>query len=735
MDVDVTEDDLAQRVSQDLDEWEKLNGEWVEEAHLCYSMLHGDQWSDEDAEAMREQKRPIVSMNRIAAMIRGVCGLEVSQRQEVRYLAPEQGDVATTEMQNAIAKWARNRCDAEDEESEAFRDQVTAGMGWTETRVDFDEDPQGKIVIERVDPLDMRWDPLAQKKGLADSRWRARLKKMTLEDVKAQWPDKEDEIVANTAADEIKLVTHKNLPSEAYRSEGDTNISTKDEVIVTQYQYWRHRHFAKVMTPMGNVVDMPADRAHMLAEKGAPLTVMSRFRKREYRQAVTCGNVVLEDLPLQTSGFTLIPITGIRDRNRGYWYGLVRDMVDPQRWANKFFTSFIDIVATNAKGGVMAESTAVEDPRRFEEDWANPRATVWLKAGGLQKIQQREAPPVPAAISQMMEFAVNSLPHVSGINLEFLGTTNRDQPGILEYHRKQSVSNSLAEFFASMKLYRKAQGRVMLELIHTYLADGRMIRVLGKEGEQVIPLMRQVDLNFDVLVDEAPTSPDRKMQTWLALQELLPLALKAGLPVPPEVLDYSPLPVALAQDWKKMLQETPAISPQVQQQMEEMQKQAEQLQAENAQLKDKKAETQAELQLETFKTQAEAQARQQQAQFDMALEQQRAQHDARMAEMEFQREQEREERKLALEEWKIQREIELEEFKASQQAKLAEKKTMLDAANAEQQTELQANRTKLKFEKKGGKVQTVTDGNGKRYVVERGADGKLVGLRPDTTIQ
>ena len=225
------------------------------------------------------------------------------------------------------------------------------------------------------------------------------------------------------------------------------------------------------------------------------------------------------------------------------------------------------------------------------------------------------------------------------------------------------------------------------------------------------------------------------MQTWMALQELLPMALKAGLPVPPEVLDYSPLPTALAMEWKKQIAEGPQLSPEHQAQMQEMQKQMQQLQQENAQLKDKKQEAMANLQLEQQKTQAEMSLEQQTAQAKMQLEQQKAAHEQHLAELEFQMEQARAEREAELEEFKIRRQMELEEFKVSSQTRLAERKSVLDAANQEQQNDIAAGKANLTFEKKEGKIQSVTDGNGKRYRIERGADGKLTGLKPETTIQ
>jgi predicted glycosyl hydrolase (DUF1957 family) len=54
-------------------------------------------------------------------------------------------------------------------------------------------------------------------------------------------------------------------------------------------------------------------------------------------------------------GFTYKCVTGYRDRNNGTWYGIVRAMIDPQRWANKFVSQSLHILNTGAKGGIIAE--------------------------------------------------------------------------------------------------------------------------------------------------------------------------------------------------------------------------------------------------------------------------------------------------------------------------------------------------------------------------------------------
>src|ERR1043166_8993424 len=87
---------------------------------------------------------------------------------------------------------------------------------------------------------------------------------------------------------------------------------------------------------------------------------------------------------------------------------------------------------------------------------------------------------------------------------------------------------------------------------------------------------------------------------WAVLQQLLPLAVQAGIRPPPEIWDYAPIPSDLAQKMKQQLQTTP----------EQQQKQqiAEALMAQAQQAKTAKdqadaTESQASAQLKTVQAQ------------------------------------------------------------------------------------------------------------------------------------
>lgn len=639
-----TDNGMASVVKKKVKEFEQFIGDWRDKAREEFDFVAGSQWSEEDKTAMEAEDRVPVVFNRIAAFIRGICGMEASNRQSVKYLPREMGDVQPNEIMNAAASWVRDECCAEDEESESFRDMVICGIGCTETRLDYDTDPEGKIYIERRDPLRVGWDSTSTKKNFQDANWVYAFADYSRASFEDKWPDKAQDVFASMFPDENRGIPGTDYMEEFYKKDDNAGSQPANTIRVVQFQYFKTVDVYRIQDAMGQQQEIPANRfakmKDIFDQQGVKYV---RMKKRVYRQCFVAGDVELEDILLPADEFTLKFMTGIRDRNTGYFYGMVRDAIDPQRWSNKFFSLAIDILATNPKGGLLAETDAFEDADQAQEDWANPRKVVLTRPGAIRdgKIQQRQPNAPPPALDAMMGFAVSSMPQIMGINMEFLGLADRAQAGILESQRKQAAITTLAEFFAALSLYRKVQGKCLMTMIIRYLADGRMIRIVGQENAQFVPLIRQPGFEkFDVIVDEAPNAPDVKARTWEVLGPLIPQMMKMGMPIPPEVLDYSPVPASLAAKWKQMLAQPKQaeLSPEHQKMMEQMQDQLQKLTQENQQLKSDQSMKMMELQAEREQMMAKLQLQREESTAQLELKRQIAEMDAQIASAKFQQE-------------------------------------------------------------------------------------------------
>ena len=107
---------------------------------------------------------------------------------------------------------------------------------------------------------------------------------------------------------------------------------------------------------------------------------------------------------------------------------------------------------------------------------------------------------------------------------------------------------------------------MLLYFIQNYISDGRLIKIGGQQGQAAkssyVPLDRTSTLGeYDVVIDDAPYSPNQKDRNWAALMQILPLAAQAGVPVPPEMILEMPISPTLQQAWMAYIQQKQSQPP------------------------------------------------------------------------------------------------------------------------------------------------------------------------------
>ncbi len=581
------DDDLFLRLKSWFREDFDAASDWREQAREDFAFVSGDQWAEEDKAKLRAEMRPIITMNRIDTVIDSVSGSEVANRQEVRYIPREQGDVKVNELYTSAAQWFRDQCDAEDEESDAFRDTIICGMGWVETRLDYETEPDGEPRIERVDPLEVVADHTSRKRNLSDMRRVFHIRRnipidearaitdaegdLEDSDYNATWAG--DSTDDDTDGDGPSINDHKSYDGKASDGRSEAPGTSHDKrVTLVRAMWWERETIYRVVDPTdpSKITTLTADEYRELKARfdkvsgGQRLDAVKALR-RVYRQAYLGAKMLSSgDAPCKEH-FSFHCITGKRDRNNNSWYGLVRGMKDPQRWANKWLAQSLHILNSSAKGGLLAERGAFDNDKDAEQSWANQDVITFAKQGALaaNKIQPKPVSPMPAGFYNLMEFAIRSIRDVSGVNVETLGMRDATQAASLEVQRKQSAMTILQPLFDSLRRYRKMQGRLLLYLIEKYLSDGRLVRIVGQDNEQYMPLRKAEGVStYDVIVDDAPTSPNQKEATWSMLQQLLPV-IGPMLPVDTwmALLEFSPLPSSAQDKIKKSIEEKNAQPP------------------------------------------------------------------------------------------------------------------------------------------------------------------------------
>jgi len=582
---------------------------WRQEAKEDYEFVAGRQYSDKELDALAKKKRPVVVFNRIQPVVDSVHGQEIGNRREVRYIPRELGDAKANEMLTGAAQWFRDQAHAETHESDSFWDTIVCGLGWTETRIDYEERPDGKPIIDRVDPFEMYYDFNARGRNLTDKRRVERVRRIPLSEAMEMFPgfDRAQLDAAWTTVTDTADLTRNALTEEGSDASGDGMVTVvhmqwieresfyiaydpvegvEKEFTTEQFEA-RKAELGKMVSAIDPTTrqeaifsqeefDLANDRLTKLlgtGMMGRPLTMEGARMRRKVRKQAFFGNVVLAYGPAPCpTKFSFQAITGKRDRNTNTWYGLVRSMKDPQRWANKWLSQTMHIMNANAKGGLLAEKGAFENQRDAEASWADPSAITWVKNGALSgtspTIKEKAPAQFPAGFMQLTQFAISSIRDTSGVSVEMLGLREAGQAASLEMQRRQAGMTILQPFFDALKFYREMQGEVMLYYIQHDLSDGRLIKISGPENEQYVPLIKQASSEYDIIVDDAPTSPNMKEAAWAIMMQLLPAF---GSVMPPEMLmtmlEYSPLPSTIVDKLKKQAEEMQASQQEQQQKM------------------------------------------------------------------------------------------------------------------------------------------------------------------------
>lgn len=546
---------------------EQRLGEWYEAAREAFGFYENKQWTETDAAKMESEKRVPVTFNRVIPIVNAVCGQEVSNRQEVKFLPRRVGEVNAADPMNDAVKWIRDNCNAEDEDSDAFKDMVISGMGWTRAFMSYEENPDGEGRVERIDPLLMRWDPGARRKNLADRKWNQADFWMTKQQIQERWPDADVTLLVNLSApDHLDPVdTNENWK---YKNEANGQDSFNDQWRVIHHVERFTKTVHRALDPATGQIQTYEEADFALISKRAKeigLDIQSNaVQVRVFWEAWTVGKIALQHgIAKIQKDFQYQAMTCFRERETGFWFGLVLPMMDPQRYANRMASLLMSILATGPKGGIYYETGTFANPAKAKRDLARWDSAVELNQGGLAKFKPKDPVQLPAGAAEFMQFAITSIRDVTGANVEMLGMRQEDQPGVVEDMRTKAGLTILAGVFDAMRLYRKRQGIVLAEFVTKFLSDGRLIRIWGQQGQQFIPLVRQPDvIEYDVVVDESSASRDVKEKTWMVMGQVMPLLQSMGVPPPPTFLDYAPIPESLAMEIKKAIAQKQQQPPQ-----------------------------------------------------------------------------------------------------------------------------------------------------------------------------
>ena len=592
-------------------------------AKINHSFHHGNE-AAYPAIINGRSRRRMVTFNKVKPFIDAVCGFMIQLRRKPDYQArmtDNKKQQFYSMCMNNFSDYLRDNANMDQIETRQDREMLIAGYGAVDSNISYEKNPDGEVVAETIKYDEVYWDPQSQEPNMLDSRWVYRKKVYSRGEAMDRFQDSkpEDFEEANEGEDSRDFVY--NPYGGAYDKIAEDGIGGGEEdlVKVFYYQYWTLEKYYRARNPLYDIQDpelvnvldqmmntMKETRMDLTEEDyiddifdfdpraeylimtptikndmqllferismmyGVQIEVeYQEFLKKCYYTAIVSGRKVLRKFKSpDQQGFTIKFKTGSFDPDRKLWMGMVDSLREPAKYANKALTEMLFVIASNSKGGVLYEEGAVDDPARFEQEYAGTNAAIKVNDGALSnnKIQPKATASLPSGYEKIYEISESSLTEVSGVNREFLASSANNQvSALLEAQRINQVIATLADYFDSIGLYQIESARLFTTYIKMLAqnSQGRLVSLIGQNGvREYIELTEDKLINeYDIEIGETPISATQKQETLSTLLTMADKAAVFGVNILATVTDY----LNIKQSDKQILKAALTPNPEVEQ--------------------------------------------------------------------------------------------------------------------------------------------------------------------------
>lgn len=441
------EREFSQFVRDRFVESQSAYAKWREKAKESYEFYEGEQWTEEERQILRRQKRPDLTINRIFPAINAIEGYERQSRLGPKAFPVGAEDQSLAEVMTAALKFVYGQSKGEYQESDAFHEVLITGLGWLATFITTEKDPLGDPAFEWVPYDEVYPDPFFREPDGGDLRYVIRVKWMTLPEIKEHFPKADPGSFASLEA----MASGLERPSS---SGGDYDEALIDRAEsynrVTKRFMVREIWWHEPKRERVKVADDPETLEPVFVER-----VLS-----EVMMGTTVGDVVL--IPPRVSPYNhgeipYVPIAGFRGK-RG-WFGIVEQIKDPQREVNKMRSQTLNYLNRAPIGVWMAPKGFTDDVEKFANDLSTPGAVIEYESG-LKPEQVQSASP-PGALFQLEQYSAADIQIISGANNAVLGIPagSREAVGAIERRQQQGALQHSTLFdnkrLSMLKVYRQ----------------------------------------------------------------------------------------------------------------------------------------------------------------------------------------------------------------------------------------------------------------------------------------
>lgn len=536
--------------------WKRLMGHYLHEIEVQAenraqmaedeAFYDGDQWSDTDADVLRERGQDPIVYNIICTTLNWIFGTERRTRTDYKVLPRREDGAKPAERKSELMKYLTDVNRSEFSVSRAFQDASRAGVGWLESGLQ-DQD-EGEPIYDRAE----RWrnilvDSTATEDDLEDGRFMFRHKWVDRDMANAFFPGRSQTFEAAS--------THLHSVGGTIDDYGDGPMDDQEDYATNNSFYSPHfarsdRHRLRMIeawfkkperTPRmaggdfsGEIFD-PASEGHRQDILEGRAQIREAVVMRMHVMIMTtAGPVYLGRSPYRHNMFPFTPIWGFRRGDNNQPYGLIRNLKGMQRDINKRASKALAIMSSNR---TIMEEGAVDDLDEYEEEVARPNAIIVKKANKQLDIDADRG--MDVAHLDMMSRTIALVQSTSGVTDENLGRETNASSGKAIIARQDQGGLATSILFDNLRLARQIHGEKMLSLIEQFMPKQKSFRITNSRGtpsyvtiNDGLPENDIIRTKADFIISEDSWDASLRQSKAAELNEMI----KEIGPVAPEVL-------------------------------------------------------------------------------------------------------------------------------------------------------------------------------------------------------
>lgn len=510
-----------------------------------------DQWPHDIARQREHDNRPMLTVNKIAPIIRQVVN-ESRQNTPAIRVSPVDGgsDIDTADVISGLVKSIERRSKADVAYDTAMDNACSGGFGFWRVAIDYAApdsfDLEAKI-IRIPNPLMVHWD--VNSMGFDASDWNyAFVSDMLSEDeFEKTYPGAQKASFEGDSRDSVNNWIEGNQirVSEYFRKE----MKEEDVVQLSNGQTYRMKdleRMAKAYFEAGGI-----DLGGMLDEGEVIQAFMAvnnlvetRRRKSQFpdirRRVITSAEVLVDD-PWPGQYIPICPVWGdeVVIDGRRHFRSMIRDAKGAQQMHNFWRTAATELVALAPRAPFLMQENALpkEGVERAKWQEANTQSYPYLLYSSQSNMPQRQPfAGVPGGAVQEAIASNQDIQDITGVYPSSTGARSNETSGraIIARERQADVSNF--HFIDNLSRAIQYCGQVLVDIIPAVYSAKETIRILGEDQtEKVVRLTQEAggmedgqerlyNLSvgrYDVTVDTGPSFASQREEARETLLELM----------------------------------------------------------------------------------------------------------------------------------------------------------------------------------------------------------------------